>query len=51
VEIGDLKSLAEMLGWEYIPRKSMRIAGKAHCLSVIKVDLDGFLNFLEISIE
>jgi hypothetical protein len=51
VEIGDLKSLAEMLGWEYIPRKSIRITRKTHCFSVIKVDLDDFLDFLEISIE
>jgi hypothetical protein len=51
IEAGDLKSLAEMLGWEYIPTKPMKMGGKTTSRSVVKVDLEDFLNFLEISIE
>jgi hypothetical protein len=48
---GDLKSLAEMLDWEYILIKPIKIGGKTTSRSVIKVSLEDFLNFLEISIE
>jgi ribosomal protein S27E len=43
---GDLKSISEMLGWEY-GKHSFKISGKVENKSTIKVDLEDFLNFLE----
>jgi hypothetical protein len=50
-DIGGLKSLAELLGWEYNPKYTMRERKSVKGLVVIKVDLEDFINFLSPSIE
>jgi hypothetical protein len=50
-DIGGLKSLAELLGWEYNPKYTMRERNSVKGLVVIKVDLEDFINFLSPSIE
>ena len=48
--IGDttLKSLAELLGWEYKSRHSIRQEYRVTSQSVIKVPLKSFLEFLKL---
>ena len=48
--IEDLKSLADLLGWEY-KKYSMRVEGKTKNIVVIKVSLEDFLSFLTPHIE
>jgi hypothetical protein len=50
-DIGGLKSLAELLGWEYNPKYTMKERKRVKGLVVIKVDLEDFINFLSPSIE
>ncbi len=45
-DIGGLKSLAELLGWEYDERYRIRIGDKVTSYSVIKIDLEDFLKYL-----
>jgi hypothetical protein len=44
--IGDLRSLAELLGWEYKGRHSIRIGNTVKSISVIAVPLKDFIDFL-----
>ena len=44
--VGDLKNLAELLGWEYKPKQTIRIGGTVKNLSVVEVPLEDFINFL-----
>jgi hypothetical protein len=44
--VGNLKSVAELLGWEYIPRWTVREGSKVSCHSVIRVPLKDFIDFL-----
>jgi hypothetical protein len=44
--IGDLRSLAELLGWEYKPKHSIRIGNTVKTISVIAVPLQEFKGFL-----
>jgi hypothetical protein len=50
-DIGGLKSLAELLGWEYNPKYTMREGKSVKGLVVIRVDLEDFINFLSPSVE
>lgn len=50
-DIGGLKSVAELLGWEYDPSFSIRIGDKETSYSVIKIDLEDFLKYLSPIIE
>jgi hypothetical protein len=45
-DIGGLKSVAELLGWEYDESFSIRIGKKVTSYSVIKIDLEDFLKYL-----
>jgi len=47
-DIGGIKSLAELLGWEYKAKHSMKIGGKVINRSVIMTSLENFLKFLKI---
>jgi hypothetical protein len=44
--LGGLKSIAELLNWEYIPRLSIRVAGRVTSRSVIRTTLRELLDFL-----
>jgi hypothetical protein len=44
--VGSLKSIAELLGWEYQPRRAVREGSKVTSYSVIKVPLKDFIDFL-----
>jgi predicted RNA-binding Zn-ribbon protein involved in translation (DUF1610 family) len=44
--VGDLRNLAELLGWEYKPKQSIRVGNNVSNLSVIEVPLEDFINFL-----
>ncbi len=46
-DIGGLKSIAELLGWEYRPRHSVRKGKTVTSYSVIRAPLEDFLDFLE----
>jgi len=50
-DMGGLKSLAELLGWEYIPKYSFREGGKVRSVSVIQVAKDEFTTFLVSKLE
>ena len=45
-DIGGLKSVAELLGWEYRGQYSIRMGKSVKNLSVIIVDLEDFIRFL-----
>jgi len=45
-DMGGLKSLAELLGWEYKPRYSFREGNKVRTASVILVPRDELTAFL-----
>jgi hypothetical protein len=44
--IGDLRSLADLLGWEYRGKHSIRIGSTVKSISVIVVPLEDFMDFL-----
>ena len=44
--LGGLKSIAELLNWEYTPRLSIRVAGRVTSRSAIRTTLREFLDFL-----
>jgi hypothetical protein len=44
--IGDLRNLAEILGWEYKPKHSIRVGSAVKNMSVIAVPLQEFKDFL-----
>lgn len=46
-DIGGLKSIAELLGWEYIPKYSWRVGNKVVNKSVIRTSVDSFIEFLK----
>jgi len=48
-DIGGLKSLAELLGWEYIPKYSLKEKGKVRNMSVIRTTKEDFIDFLLLS--
>ena len=48
---GGLKSLAELLGWEYNPKYTLRDGKSVKGLVVIRVDLEDFISFLNPTIE
>ena len=50
-DIGGLKSLAELLGWEYDSKYTMREGKNVRGLVVIKVNLEDFIGFLSPSVE
>jgi len=50
-DIGGLKSLAELLGWEYTPKYSFKEGGKVRSVSVIQVQKDEFTTFLAPKLE
>ena len=45
-DIGGLKSLAELLGWRYEPRRSIREGKRVTSRSVAVVSLEEFIEFL-----
>ena len=44
--LGGLKSIAELLNWEYIPKLSIRVAERTTSRAVIRTTLRRFLDFL-----
>jgi hypothetical protein len=44
--VGDLRNLADLLGWEYKPKHTIRIGGTVKNLSVVEVPLEDFIDFL-----
>jgi hypothetical protein len=50
-DIGGLKSIAELLGWEYNPKCSFRIKGKVKNINIIRTNLNDFLEFLSPKID
>jgi hypothetical protein len=44
--VGDLRNLADLLGWEYKAKQSIRIGGTVKNLSVVEVPFEDFINFL-----
>jgi len=44
--VGDLRNLAEILGWDYKPKHSIKIGGMVKNISVIAVPLQEFKDFL-----
>jgi len=44
--ISSLRDLAEVLGWEYIPKRSMKEGGKVRNLSVVSVEYEALKKFL-----
>jgi hypothetical protein len=45
-DIGGLKSIAELLGWEYIPKYSIRIGKGVKSISIIRTTMEDLLDFL-----
>jgi hypothetical protein len=45
-DVGGLKSIAELLGWEYIPKYSFREGGKIRSISVIRTTRQALIEFL-----
>ena len=50
-DIGGLKSVAELLGWEYDPKFSFRVGKKIKNISVMRINLNDFLEFLSPKID
>jgi len=45
-DIGGLKSIAELLGWTYYPKRSFRIGKKVRNIACISVDIKEFISLL-----
>jgi hypothetical protein len=50
-DIGGLKSVAELLGWEYKSKQSFRIGKEVKNTNIIRIDLNDFLEFLSPKID
>ena len=46
-DVGGLKSVAELLGWSYYPKRSFRIGKKVKSLACISVSIDELIEFLQ----
>jgi hypothetical protein len=44
--VGSLKSIAELLGWEYIPKMSVREGKRTTSYILIRISLKDFIDFL-----
>ncbi len=46
-DVGGLKSIAELFGWNYYPKKSFRINKKVKNMACISVSLEDLVKFLQ----
>lgn len=50
-DIGGLKSIAELLGWEYIPKYSIRVGKGVKNISIIRTTIEDLLDFITPKID
>jgi len=49
--VSGLRDLAELLGWEYIPKRSIKEGGRVRNLSVVSIEYEALKKFLLGAVE